>query len=53
MGAWLLPLACANAMKEHETDLVWLLLPALFLVAMLGATIFLVLRTHGAKKDGN
>lgn len=53
MIAWLLPLACENAMKEHQTDLVWLLLPAVFLVAMLGATIFLVVRTHGAKEDGN
>lgn len=41
-------MACMNAMaEEHETDLVWLLLPAVFLLAMLGASVYLVLRTHG------
>lgn len=40
--------ACMNAMaEEHETDLIWLALPAVFLLAMLGASVYLVLRTHG------
>lgn len=39
----LLSLACRNAMAEHETDLVWLLLPAVFLLVMLAATIYLCL----------
>lgn len=41
--------ACMNAMEEEagRPDLIWIVLPAVFLVAMLGATIFLVLRFHG------
>jgi hypothetical protein len=51
----LLTLACENAMApKHEVDLVWLLLPAVFLLVMFGATVYLVLRTQsGEAKDGN